>query len=454
MKMRLFILAISMTFLLTWNLANHARAGKMVVSNVPGEPILNTNSAILGYTTDITPTSFTAYLPLISRSASPGSLVTSFGTDGKVIDYFDGFIAAIAVQPDGKLVATGGGSLTRYYSNGSLDTTFGTAGKVDPPAGMGGAKAIKIETDGKIVIAGNYTEEIGQPYPRRQVALARYLANGSIDTTFGLNGIVRTSAGTDAAANALVIQADGKLVVAGSTKSSDTAWEHFLLIRYNPDGSLDTSFGTGGIAINLISSSYDWANALNIDANGKLVALGFAYTSSAGDCFAVVRYGSNGTLDYSFGGSGIVKVCTAGESRGNALAIQADGKLVLAGDVRHDYTRDFGLVRLNSDGTLDTSFGVGGGVITSVKDYDYPYALAIQPDGKLVVAGGAEDTGIFDFALARYNSNGSLDASFGTGGIVTTHIWSGFAYSLVILPDGKLVAGGGDSSRVLVCYWP
>ena len=355
-------------------------------------------------------------LPLAAR-ANPGDLDPSFGTGGQVItpilSGYDG-AGALVLQPDGKLVAAGHAynannntlALVRYNADGSLDGNFGTGGKVTTAIGTAsGGAALVLQPNGKLVAAG-YTFTGS----RTQFALVRYLATGSLDTSFGTGGKVATPIGSiDDEVSALVLQPDGKLVAAGYTDKGNNIT--FALVRYDADGSLDTSFGTGGKVTTPIGSIDDEAFALVLQPDGKLVVAG--YTSSASNtAFALVRYNADGSLDTSFGTGG--KVTTPIESIGNqvfALVLQPDGKLVAAGYANDGSNQDFALVRYSPDGNLDGSFGTGGKVITPVSGtFGEVNALVLQPDGKLVAAGYSYNGSDTDFALARY-----LGQVFGDG---------------------------------------
>ena len=292
-----------------------------------------------------------------------------------------------------------------------------------------------------------------------------WAADGGIDTTFGTGGRVTTDFGPyDDEANAVAIQADDKIVAAGTTGGTD---RDFALARYNTDGTLDTTFGTGGKVTTDFTdirgtittwgrSDSDNANAVAIQSDGKIVAAGTAGVTD----FALARYNTDGTLDTTFGTGGRVTTYSSANTPissaiASAVAIQSDGKIVVAGyaynsDQQVNYNQyDFALARFNTDGTFDSTFGTGGIVVTAVgegTDYDYAYAVAIQTDGKIVAAGatgprsnygGTDDK----FALVRYNTNGTLDTSFGTGGMVTTTNYDK-AYAVAIQSDGKIVAAG------------
>ena len=265
-------------------------------------------------------------------------------------------------------------------------------------------------------------------------AIARYTADGALDRRFGTGGKVLTrfgGAGSYGGATSLAIGSDGKVVVAGWVVSPGTGGP-FALARYTVAGKLDRTFGQNGKVLTGFGGN---AKAVAIQADGKVVAVG-----SVRSRFALARYTSRGRLDRSFGRGG--KVLTdfglRSISSAYAVAIQQDRKIVVAGD------RDgmsFALARYAPDGTLDRSFGKGGRVLTKVGNFnDHASALIVQRDGKLVVAGRAFTAPDGDFALIRYRADGKLDPSFGDGGIVTSD--AGNASGLTVQRDGKLVTAG------------
>jgi uncharacterized delta-60 repeat protein len=396
-----------------------------------------------------------ALLLVPSAQAKSGALDPTFGSGGKVTTAIgvSSNAAALALQPDGKLVAAGASksssmssaifALARYNPNGSLDTGFGSGGEVTTAFGSLGDQpfGLTLQADGKLVAAGFHrTAGSGNDF-----ALARYKTDGSLDTSFN-GGKVTTSfgPGNDNAGEVLQ-QPDGKLVAAGSSCGGGQCL--FALARYNPNGLLDTSFNGTGKVTTAFGSIDDEGGALVLQPDGKLVAAGLSQQGPSW-VFALARYNPNGSLDSSFNGTG--KVTTAFGSIDDeafALALQPDGKLIAAG---YSYTGaattyDFALARYNTDGSLDTSFGGTGKVRTAISPGDDEVnRLVRQPDGKLVAAGSAESATNTDFALARYNTDGSLDTKFGGTGKVLTAIGSSneVADALVRQPDGKLVAAG------------
>lgn len=343
----------------------------------------------------------------LTRHNADGSLDTTFGGDGRVTTAVNNLPSneglqwseahAVAVQPDdGNIVVAGSSwrgpenccwfTLVRYRaSDGSLDTSFGNGdGRVFTDFGVPEeATDVVALPGGKIVAAGSVGGE---------AAVARYNADGSLDTTFGGDGMVTTdlapSLQEGGDLRALAVQPDGKIVVAGEVGS--TRFD-FVLVRYNTDGSLDTGFGTNGIQ-RTDFGDYDSAEALAVQPDGKIVAAG-----SSGGRAALARYNTNGTLDPGFDGNGLVLTPGGGAED---MKLQGDGRIVVAGSG----PGGFNVLRYNTDGGLDSGFGNGGRVATSFGGSDAAHGVALQSDGRIVAAGqgGPDD----DFALARYLGGG------------------------------------------------
>jgi uncharacterized delta-60 repeat protein len=276
-----------------------------------------------------------------------------------------------------------------------------------------------------------------------------YGTAGALDPAFGLGGKVRTdfSSRTDIA-NGVAIQADGKLVVAGASGGGSK----FAVARYNPDGSLDTTFSGNGKLTTDFTPHVDYANDLAIQSDGKIVVVGESGVGvGSNPKFAVARYNSDGSLDTTFGGDGRVTTdFTRHEDLAHGVAIQADAKIVAVGTRAADPGLDsrFALARYNPDGSLDATFGGDGRVTTNLTrrgDLIF-WGVAIQPNGRIVVAGvaGSCPTCNSRFALARYELDGSLDATFGGDGKVTTDLTrrSDPAYDVTLQADGKIVVAG------------
>jgi uncharacterized delta-60 repeat protein len=391
--------------------------------------------------------------------AADGDLDPTFDSDGMVWDpYPEGEAEAVAIQPDGKIVVAGERYLpnsgwifavSRYLPNGSPDASFGGGdGHAAIDLGGGqfqGAHAVAIQPDGKIVVAGD-----GDVF---NFTLLRFNADGSLDNTFGTYGVVHTDfinpPGQDAAAYAVAIQPDSKIVAAGYTRDFNDY--HFALARYNPNGSLDSSFDNDGRVATNFPGASAYAHAIAIYPSGSIVAVGNATTGTNSN-FAIVRYNPNGSLFTTFGGGGMVTIDFIGlNDYARDVAIQADGKIVAVGtaDLGVVYEDEFALVRLNVNGTLDTTFGGDGKVETDFfGNSDRAYGVAIQGDGKIVAAGSVVDWdgANIDFGLARYHTGGALDSSFGTPGPGRVSVdFDGdldAAYDVAIQPDGKIVAVG------------
>ena len=357
----------------------------------------------------------------LARYNTDGSLDITFGGDGTVTTDFGTNAAEraleMALQADGKIVVAGStiiGSnsdfaLARYNADGSLDTTFSGDGRatLDFAGGLDEARAVAIQPDGKIVAAG-VAHDASQI--RLDFALARYNPDGSLDTSFDGDGKVTIAFGANniTSADAVAIQPDGKIVAAGQAQVPPTGAD-FALARFNADGSLDTSFDGDGKVLTDFAGQPDIVRGMVLQTDGKIVVAGYADTSGGDRDFGLARYNPDGSLDTSFDGDG--KVTTsfggAGYEAADAVAIQVNGKIVAAGDVAvTQNNRDHALARYNADGSLDTSFGGDGRVTADFFADDFAFAVAIQADGKIVSAGYAGPTNIRDFALARLTSLG------------------------------------------------
>jgi len=385
------------------------------------------------------------------RVMAAGMLDTTFDADGVAYADFQAFDTArdVIVQNDGKVIAIGvtdngvGGdfALARFNANGSLDAAFGTAGKVTTDVlGDDNVSQAALTSDGKIVVAG--TSMVGA---FRGFSVVKYNSDGTLDTSFSADGKVTTLLGVqnDAQALSIAVQTDGKIVVSGGY--SDLAGSGFALVRYNANGSLDTSFDGDGI---LLTDFGFFANAVAVQGDGKIVAAGYG-----NDDFAMARFNPNGSYDLSFSSDGRVETdFDAGFDSANSIALQADGKIILAGVSQGGagapgVTR-IAVARYFSDGSLDTAFDVDGRVTTSIgTKNDFARAVSVQSNGRIVVAGGYFDAIAVRFhsALVRYAANGSLDTTFDGDGIVVSSFSTtyDFVSGTAIAPDGSIVVAGG-----------
>ena len=376
--------------------------------------------------------------------AQSGSLDLSFDTDGKVTTTIGNAAdvgSALAIQSDGKIVVAGYSdndadtdfAVVRYHPDGSLDTDFGTNGKVTTD--IGGyddvGNSIAIQDDGKIVVAG-----YGRSGTNKDVAVLRYNDDGSLDTSFDDDGIVTTAIGNSSDYGfAVAIQSDGKIVVAGSSSNA-------IVVRYQTDGSLDNTFDGDGIVIIDINNASE-ALSIALQSDGKIVVAGY-YNDIYTD-MVVVRLNEDGSLDQSFDGDGIVTQDINGlNDKAYSVAIQSDDKIVVAGLSYAGLDMDYALVRYNADGTLDDTFHNDGIVTTNIGSFDESArAMVLQDDGKILVTGiGIIGTSSY-VVVVRYNSNGTLDLSFDADGIVTTNIGSlSEGQSIKLQSDGKIVVSG------------
>lgn len=336
-----------------------------------------------------------------------------------------------------------------------LDPTFSGDGKVNTAFNASSMTAVVVQTDGKIVVAGR-----AAPSGSRDFALLRYDTDGSLDGSFGVGGKVNTPfvPSRDDEATDLALQTDGKIVVVGN--ADDASFDpDFAVARYQSNGNLDSTFGTGGVLTTDFgggSSGSSFAQRVVIQPDGKIVVAGHASLGStpAGNDFAVARYLSSGNLDSTFGIGGKVMTQVLGTSDlAFAVALQPDGRIVVAGRADDEAA----IVRYGSDGSVDSSFGTQGIVtanLSATTSTDAANAVVVQADGKIVIAGyTGGSTGSFNFALARFNPDGTPDNSFGTSGNgrVTTDLSGNddFIEDLVLQGDGKLVAIGRRTATPL-----
>jgi uncharacterized delta-60 repeat protein len=353
---------------------------------------------------------------------------------------------------------------------GSLDPSFGTGGVASTPTpAFDLYSTIAIQPDGRIVAAGLSGDFVGPTGP----ALVRYLSDGSLDPSFGTGGMVSAPPVPDFdASSRVLVQPDGKLVLVGLTFPSVPPFRYGTVVaRYDEDGALDPTFGTGGSVTFDSSAGSFVASDAALDPDGKLVVAGALWRSRdldplATDDVLLIRLTDTGAPDPAFGTGGIVASDpTAGDEGATALVLQPDGDIVIAGSrdpSGDDFSSDFLLARYDSGGTLDPTFGTGGVVVTDLGSPDDAVGdLLRQPDGKLVAVGVGSPADSLDFALARYDAGGTLDPSFGTAGVVITPVTdlTDVTGRALLDPDGKILVGGNagrtsGADLVLVSYRP
>jgi uncharacterized delta-60 repeat protein len=366
-----------------------------------------------------------------AAQAASGELDPTFSGDGKVVTDFGGGDsgAAAAVQPDGKIVVVGTAArdvaLARYNADGSLDSSFDGDGKATIDFGGDDHGAdVAVQPNGKIVVVGGTVAGF---------ALARYNADGSLDSSFDGDGKLATDfGGSGGAAYGVALQLDGKIVAVGQGGAG------FAVARYNPDGSLDTSFDGDGKQTTEFASGA--AAAVALQSDGKIVAVGRALGD--GMDFALARYNADGSLDSTFDGDGkqITAIPFNSDEWLSDVAIQPDGWLVVVGTDSEPNIcgcTDLVVGQYTPDGSP------AGLPLTSVSGTDSGAGVALQPDGKIVAAGSALSDGQGDFLLARYSAIGSPDATFAAGGMQTTDFGgSDAAGGVALQSDGKIVVAG------------
>jgi len=324
-----------------------------------------------------------------------------------------------------------------------FDPTFGNAGATVVPGTTGQAAQVIQQPDGKILVAG-YTSGANFQY---NLELVRLNANGTVDTSFGSGGVVTAAPGYRNQIDAIVLQPDGKILVAGRDDAPSGLYSAFIA-RWNPNGTPDATFAGGGI-FTLPPSTLVQAFDVALLDDGRFLVGGYS-TSNGGD-FAVARFLPSGSFDTTFGTGGTATVDFGNYNFGQAMALTPDGRIVLAGYTQVPSGFDMGVARLLANGALDPSFDLDGRVTLHVGvQSTFANAVAVQPDGKIVVAGSRDDANSSDAQnslIARFNTNGSLDATFGTAGVVVQSLSTNYERweDIFLQPDGKIVATGVGS---------
>ena len=340
------------------------------------------------------------------------------------------------------VLAAGCGSREPATPSGSIDASFGASGKILTAAvnGHAMANAMLVLRDGRFVVGGSQQAETEGSF-----LLARYNPDGTLDSTFGGSGVVTTAiGGYQDSVTALVLQPDGRMVAAGySWNGSDY---RVALVRYTVDGALDSTFGRGGIVVAPgVDGVHEVALAAALQSDGKIVVAGYRGSDTA--TFALSRFAPDGMLDSSFGRAGKVSTPIAVdgvEDVAYAVAIQLDGKIVAAGSSYAGAYR-VAAARYLPSGQLDPGFGVGGIVTTMAgSESSVAYGLALDATGAVYLGGGANNGAADAFAVVKYTDRGVVDASFGSGGVVRTEFGAAGATgsAVVLLPDGKLLLAG------------
>ncbi len=386
--------------------------------------------------------------------AQPGARDSSFGINGVVSTFMEnGCQSYNAVeQSDGKILVVGtvdspgplnyAWGIARYNSDGSLDTAFSDNGTNYTQLGLinvgEAATAVAVGSNGKIAVVG---------YAGSSYAIALFNSDGNLDAGFGNNGVVfiDTIQLSDVA-----VQDDGKILVAGSSDIIN----HYLfsISRYNPNGTLDTSFGEAGVVTNSLGNFECFIWSIEILPQGKILAGGGIIKDDGDRDFAIVRYNNDGTLDSSFNEIGFnVLPFDSYDDVISSIKQQPDGKIIVVGSSFNDQDiGSFVLSRYTNEGTIDSIFGTNGIVYTQIGSLsDVPYSVELQSDGKIIVGGSSKAGENYLFALARYNSNGHVDSAFSNDGLLTDSfnpVQYQIAMAIIIQSDDKIVAIGSSSA--------
>ena len=393
-------------------------------------------------------------------------LDNSFGGSGLVTTTFGSnynYITSIELQADGKILACGNYEngnfsnlvISRYNEDGTLDNSFGILGKVTTSISNNNITSlfkIKLQSDGKILIGGT----TGTSMSTADFILLRLNTDGSFDNSFGTNGTTITDINNKSnIAYSIEVQSDNKILLAGRT-DTDSEFDNFAVIRYNSNGVLDDSFGNLGIVnLNIGNSnsqaSNDGVSSIKLQSNGKILLGGSSDATSAVEQynFTVIRLNTDGTLDNSFGNAGKMITDMGGKEEIISLDVTTDDKIIAGGHQWDDSTTKICLAKYNINGALDTTFGVNGIVLTQINNIimnDTNYQTSLLSDGKILCIGSSND----NFLMVRYNTNGTLDNSFNTIGYLTTDFFGGndAAFSSINQSNGNIILGGGATNLI------
>jgi uncharacterized delta-60 repeat protein len=418
---------------------------------------------------------------LQTKAQTAGTLDATFGSGGKVVSSPSGAVRDLALQPDGKIIAGGIADglhheefgVVRYNANGTVDTSFGNSGLAqinfdESPADVTSSSnkilAVSIQPDGKILASG-YKQNVSSAYDGVHFAVARFNANGSLDTSFGTGGKLLPFASTNLEKTfgliSMILQPDGKFVLAAATNTAGPPlYGYFILARFNSDGSSDASFGSGGVVTShILSQSTDKSAMyhLALQPDGKILACGgVTHATPEGATQGggvVLRYNADGSPDNTFASGGVLIFDQSAGGSGATIydtvsdvRIEPDGKIIAAGrSYRNTNAPNTFLMRLNSGGTLDSSFGTNGIAATNFYPITMPQ-IRRQLDGKYLV--GHTDNGVNrDFQIMSFNNNGTTDTSFNSSvhpGFTETDFGGSddYAWAILLQPDGKVILGG------------
>ncbi len=404
-----------------------------------------------------------------SFSGKPGHLDTTFATQGFLklnLGASSDEATALAVGADGTIWVGGRyqsqtNSLFIYKikSDGSFDESFGVAGVARYPFYANDVKAtgLLLQPDGKVVLTG-YVYNNGQ----YDLLVMRFSASGLIDMAFGSNGFVYTDvAVSDDIAYESALQNDGKIILVGSVRMTGPGIsKDSLIVRYNPNGTLDESFGFRGRVTSSLSAGEDSCSGIKIQPDGKIVLGCLALINNFYD-FSVQRLMANGTLDASFGTNGVSTVSiSSSHDYCNDVLLTADDKIICGGYYQNGIDNDVALARFSPAGSLDETFAAGGkSVVASGPGHQNIYRMAQQSDGKILMVGSTKPEGNMDMLVVRLTADGAIDPSFEVPKLDFSAGGEDSGEKIIVQPDGRIVIVGHSTSlgirrAMVVRLWP
>ena len=384
--------------------------------------------------------------------AQSGDFDPTFNGNGVVIGNYtedNNSADAMAIQADGKILVSGGTGIasniqigvSRFNTDGSLDTTFGNDGVTIISSGWVKSFVydMEVQPDGKIVLAGyRWNNTTGD------FLMVRLNEDGSMDDSFGTNGIAIIDDGETEVAESFTILPDGKFIISGYVH------DDFTMVRINHDGSVDTTFGNNGWVRTEFDEGSSFSFETTVNADGRIVLGGMALGYDNVYKYAAAAYHADGTLDTSFGTNGKV-VFNVGDSNdfGISLIQLEDGKILFGGHSYYGYSPlryELAVVKLNADGSFDTSYGNNGVFKARLVENGESYFadMVLQPDGKLVITGTANESGVYSYGITRVTADGQLDTTFGENGKVVSYIDinDSESFNIALQTDGKILVSG------------
>jgi uncharacterized delta-60 repeat protein len=395
---------------------------------------------------------------VVAAGAAPGHLDQSFGHHGVVLTALsrsDTYVSSLAIQRNGRILVAGDTGnrigLARYTRRGRLDRSFGKGGIVSPKLGRPAeALAIALQPDGKVLVAGAIGEGSNNP-----ALLARFNSDGSLDSTFGSGGLVETTLGGQVGAVlALALQPDGKIVAGGITFTANPTEIKYAVARFDANGAVDATFGTGGVVNAPSPADISGAEALALQPDGRilvgLVDISESQSVELYHGFEIIRLRPDGSVDPSFGSNGHAVATIKGGGALAAMTLRPNGDIVAAGSTISRYVdetdphENVALARFRASGSPDGSFGKRGVVVTKLGGHAAAYDLVVLPGGKIVAVGSRERFGPNHVTVIRYRKNGSLDRRFGRKGVAGSPFASGYdeAVGAALQSNSRLVVAG------------